>query len=72
MNIAKHQRAGNKQVLKSKFRRSHIFEGQTISVAEFKREIDLIKDELEEWKQKYNNLNMEFKRLYEEIQVAKA
>ena len=59
-----------KQALKTKSKRFHIFEGQTISVAEFKREIDLTKDELEEWKQKHNNLEMELKRLYEEMQVA--
>ena len=60
-----------KQALKTKSKRFHIhIEGQTISVAEFKREIDLTKDELEEWKQKHNNLEMELKRLYEEMQVA--
>ncbi|KAJ7385989.1 hypothetical protein OS493_012322 [Desmophyllum pertusum] len=42
--------------------------GQTVSPTELKREVDLMKDEFEEWKTKYNNFELELKNLYEEMQ----
>ena len=35
---------------------------------EIRREFSLVKDELEDWRRKHDNLNMEIKTLFEEMQ----
>ena len=35
---------------------------------EIRREFSLVKDELEDWRRKHANLNMEIKTLFEEMQ----
>ena len=35
---------------------------------EIRREFPLVKDELEDWRRKHDNLNMEMKTLFEEMQ----
>ena len=42
-----------------------MFEGQTISVV--KGEISFLRDEIEDWKRKHDNLDMEIKTLFEEM-----
>lgn len=41
-----------REELNSKVRRFHIFEGQTASVEELRRENNLMRDEIDEWKKK--------------------
>ena len=54
-----------REALKSKSNKFHIFEGQTISVV--KGEISFLRDEIEDWKRKHDNLDMEIKTLFEEM-----
>ena len=63
-------KGGKRKSLNNKTRKFHIFEGQTASLSELKRELDLMKDELKEWKAKYTNLELELKILYGEMQRA--
>ena len=54
-----------REALKSQSDKFHIFEGQTISVV--KGEISFLRDEIEDWKRKHDNLDMEIKTLFEEM-----
>ena len=56
--------------LNSKVTRFHIFEGQTASVTCLREENEAIRDELEEWKQNYQDLKSESKQLFEEMYAA--
>ncbi|CAB4000958.1 Hypothetical predicted protein [Paramuricea clavata] len=53
--------------LDSCIRRFHLLEGMTISVKELQRENENICDELEKWKQSYQDLHEEKEKLYLEI-----
>ena len=64
---AKAKGTRRKEELNSKLRRFHIFEGQTESVKELRRENDLMKDEIAEWRKSYSNLQEEMKKLYSEM-----
>ena len=57
-------RTRRKEELDSKKKRFHIFEGQTESVQELCQEIDIIKDEMEEWRKSYSNLQEEICLLF--------
>ena len=59
-----------REELNSKMRRFHIFEGQTVSVACLREQNEAIRDELEEWKDNYKNLQAETKQLFEEMQAS--
>ena len=56
-----------REALKSKSNKFHIFERQTISVVEVREEISFLRDEIEDWKRKHDNLDMEIKTLFEEM-----
>ena len=59
-----------RQELNLKVKRFHIFEGQTASIVEMRKENEMIKDELEEWKAMNKNLQSEVEQLYQEMQAA--
>ena len=59
-----------RQELNSKVKRFHIFEGQTVSPVNLRKENEMIKDELEEWKAMNKNLQSEVEQLYQEMQAA--
>lgn len=54
---AKAKGGSKREELNSKVRRFHIFEGQTASVTCLREENEAIRDELEDWKQNYQDLN---------------
>ncbi|KAJ7384007.1 hypothetical protein OS493_024018 [Desmophyllum pertusum] len=59
-----------KEELNSNNKRFHIFEGQILSVLDLKRDNNLMKDEIAEWKQSYANLKEEMEKLYQEMLLA--
>ena len=67
---AKAKGGSKREELNSKVRRFHIFEGQTASVTCLREENEAIRDELEEWKRNYQDLNSESKQLFEEMYAA--
>ena len=67
---AKAKGGTKREELNSKVRRFHIFEGQTASVTCLREENEAIRDELEEWKQNYQDLKSESKQLFEEMYAA--
>lgn len=70
-NLYGKAKGGSKrEELNSKVRRFHIFEGQTASVTCLREENEAIRDELEEWKQNYQDLKSESKQLFEEMYAA--
>ena len=56
--------------LDKKVRTFHVFEGETKSIKEFCVEIKSVRDELNEWKKKYVNLEEEKEKMYKEMVVA--
>ena len=56
--------------LDTEVRKFHVFEGETKSIKEFCVEIKSVRDELNEWKKKYINLEEEKEKMYKEMVVA--
>ena len=54
----------------TKVRKFHVFEGETKSIKQFCVEIKSVRDDLNEWRKKYINLEEEKEKLYKEIIVA--
>ena len=56
-----------RQNLDSKTKLFHIYTGETVSVADLKKENNNIRDDLEKWKKTCENLESDICELYEEI-----
>ena len=66
----KNTRGRARKQLDDRVRKFHVMEGQTKSVQELYQEIESLQDELQEWKLKYKNLEVEKERIYEEMVLA--
>ena len=56
--------------LQSRTKLFHILNGQTVSVEDLRKENKLIYDQLDEWKEAYENLESETRKLHQEMQQA--
>lgn len=56
--------------LQSRTKLFHILNGQTVSVEDLRKENKLIYDQLDEWKEAYENLELETRKLHQEMQQA--
>ena len=62
--------SAKKEQLNTKSRLFHLFEGMVISVKELKLECEIVKDELEQWKENRHNIQAKMEQLYSEMKQA--
>jgi predicted transcriptional regulator len=63
-------RGRKRMALDSRSKKIHIFEGQTISIAQLQHKRQQVHDELEEWRCKCTNLEADMQKLYGEMETA--